>query len=738
MPELPPYRDASLPIDSRVEDLLARMTPAEKAGQLMQYPGFMPDLEERVANEGIGSILCMVGERQVAGPAKAALRSRLGIPLLVGIDAIHGHSMWYTATIFPSQLGLSCSWSADLCERVARATAVEMAHTGIHWTFSPVLCMPRDLRWGRTGETFGEDGLIIGRLGAAMVRGYQGPDLAAPDAVAACAKHFVGYGESHGGRDASESDHSRRKLRWLFFPPFQAAVEAGCASFMTAYHAIDGVPCVFNRWMITEVLRGEWRWDGMVVTDWDIVGRMVRDRRNARDLPDATRRTLAAGNDLVMSTPACRQVVIDALADGSLPVAVVDEAVRRVLRLKFRLGLFENPRLPDDEAANRVAGNPAHRQLALEAARSSIVLLRNRTGVLPLAAQRLRRVAVVGPTSDDANEQLGDWQLGGHQGHGIMARHPRAATVTVLDGLRERLGADVEVRHARGCNADPSDPGLDRIPHAVHAATGADVCVLVLGDTLPQIGDLKSTATLELTGGQRQLFDALAATGVPLVVVLQCSKPLAVPYIAKRADAVLVAFNPGMEGGRALAEILLGDVSPSGRLTISWPVHVGQQPVAYDGMPGTHQTTYPDLPQADGFNPVFWFGEGLGYTTFSYRALRLASTTLRAGEQLDLSFTLTNSGERQGIETVQVYIRDLCTSVSWPDKRLKAWKHVELASGVSDIVRFSIPYRDLALCDADGNWVIEPGEFEVIVAPSAKEGGPYDPNILRQRFTVAG
>lgn len=736
MADIMPFRDPALPIERRVEDLLGRMTLEEKVGQLMQYDGRQDGVAELAAAGKVGSILCVLGEAQVTAPAKAALGSRLGIPLLVGIDAIHGHSSWYNATIFPTQLALSHSWDEGICERVARATAVEMGSTGAHWNFAPLFCLPRDLRWGRTGETSGEDGLLIGKLGAAMVRGLQGDDLRRRDCVAACAKHYAGYGESEGGRDASESDHSRRKLRWLFLPPFREAVKAGCTTFMTAYHAIDGVPAAYHRWLLTDVLRGEWGFDGMVVTDWDIVGRKVRDRRIAATYAESSARTLNAGNDLIMTTPQFYDATLANLTSGAVTLAAVDQAVLRVLALKFRLGLFEDPRLPDDRAAAAAVATPAHRQLALESARASLVLLRNRNGLLPLAGERLRRVAVVGPNADDDLEQLGDWSLGAGQGQGTMQKHARASTSTVLDGLRAAL-PQAQIVHARGCNADFKDPGADRIPAAVRAAEGADVCVLVLGDAIAYIGEGKSTATLDLPGAQRQLFEAVAATGVPIVVVLLCSKPLAIPYIERRADAILLAHNPGMAGGTAIAEALLGAFNPSGRLTISWPHHVGQQPVRYDQFPGAHFWGYPDLPGVEGATPVFCFGEGLSYTTFRYEALRLQAKTLAKGEPLRCTLRVSNTGERAGTETVQLYVRDLHTSVTWPAKRLKAWKRVTLASGAAAEVAFELPYDDLALCDAEGDWVVEPGEFELIVACSSHEprwGG----NCLKAAFSVAG
>lgn len=712
-----PYRNPRLPVEKRVDDLLGCMTLEEKVGQLVQIDGRHPDILRLVRDMHLGSILCTLDE-QVVGPQQAALASRLGIPLLTGIDAIHGHSSEFGATIFPTQLGLACAWDEELCRRVARATAVEMAHTGVHWNFSPLFCLPRDLRWGRTGESFGEDPLLIGRLGAAMVRGYQGDDLSRPDAIAACAKHYAGYGESEGGRDASESDHSRRKMRWLFLPPFQAAIDAGAATVMTAYHAIDGVPCAFNRWLLTDVLRGEWGFDGMVVTDWDIIGRMHRDRRISPTLADGSARALEAGNDMMMTTLGFYEATLENLRTGRVPLAAVDTACRRILRLKFRLGLFENPRLPNAAAAAKVVGCRAHRDLAREAARSSLVLLKNRGDLLPLARANVKRIAVVGPNADHAVEQLGDWSLGSGQGHGKMARHPRAATVTVLDGMRAAAGPGVEVTYAQGCGG--TEPELERIPAAVRAAESAELCVLVLGDQLPYIGESRSTATLALQGGQQALFAALAATGVPLVVVLACSKPLAIPEVAARADAILCVYNPGMEGGTAVAEALFGELNPSGKLTISWPHHVGQQPVRYDQIPGAHQAGYPDLP-GTGFDALFAFGFGLSYTSFAYSAPRVASARIAKDENVEVEIDVTNTGERAGVEIAQLYLRDVYTSVTWPAKRLKGWQKVALKSGETQTVRFTFAYADLALSDADGAWVVEPGEFEAMVGGSSRD-----------------
>lgn len=749
-----PYQDPKLPVETRVEDLLARMTPEEKVGQMMQlpvHPQIMLATPEGCERGEVGSILAAVGE-QVRPFAEAALRSRLGIPLLVGIDAIHGHSMWEHATMFPSQLALSQSWDEKLCEDVARATARQVAYTGIHWTFSPVLCLPRDLRWGRVDETFGEDNLIISRLGVAMIKGYQGEDLRDPESIAACAKHYVGYGESEGGRDASESPHSLRTLRSVYLPPFEAAAKSGCASFMSAYHATDGVPVVFNRKLLVDELRTAWGFDGLLVTDWDILGHMHKLHRICATMVESAKRGLRAGNDMIMTTESFYADILAALASGEADMADVDAACRNVLRLKFRLGLFENPRLPDIPKARTVAAEPVQRELALESARRSLVLLKNRN-VLPLRAENLRKIAVIGPNADDWANTIGDWQLGSGQNQSTCDMYAAGnETVTVLAGLRALLGEQIEVTHSVGCGVpdtlrkhtgmigcfhatDPFGNGInesapEKINRAVRLAEAADVAVLVLGDRISYVGEMKSTATLDLPGDQQALFDAVVETGTPVIVVLLTSKPLAIPEVARRADAILLAHSPGMEGGRAIAEALFGQFNPSGRLTLSWPHHVGQCPVRYDLSQGAHQVGYPDLPDA-GYDALFSFGFGLSYSHVRYQGLKLAKTELAEGEALEFEVQVNNRGNRAMEETVQCYLDDCYTSVMWARKKLKLWQRVSLQPGEVRTVRFSLPYEAMALCDENAEWVVEPGEFQILVGSSSR-----DQDLLRARFRV--
>ncbi len=733
-----PYRDPSLSVDERLDDLIARMTVPEKLGQMVQLDarGDEAHITDIVVTKLAGSILHASPETMVRAYELAAT-TRLGIPLLTGDDAIHGHSFWPGATIFPSQLGMACTWDPALVERAARATAVEVAATGIHWTFSPVLCIARDLRWGRVDETFGEDPYLLGELGSAMVRGYQGDGLDDPTAVLAGAKHFAGYSETQGGRDASEADLTPRKLRSWFLPPFERVARQGCRTFMIGYQSMDGVPITANRWLLNDVLKQEWGWDGTLVTDWDNVGRMVWEQKVCPDIADAATRAVAAGNDLVMTTPSFLEGAATALADGRLTEAQIDAAVRRILRLKLELGLFEDPRAPQPARQREVIGCAAHREVALEVARRSLVLLRN-DGVLPLRPGG-GTIAVLGPNADDQHAQLGDWAGASGQVDWMPDGHPRELTETVLDGLRALAGEHGwQVTYAKGATLQVLEPypGSPTYPdgqpmysvprpapvdqaqldEAVARAREADVAVVVVGDTVALTGEGRSTATLDLFGDQTALLDAVAATGTPMVVVVVSGKPLVLPPSALDAAAVVWAFNPGMRGGLALAEILLGRTEPSGRLPVSVPRHVGQQPVYYNQVRGQHGTSYADLTQ----DPAFVFGEGLTYTTVTYDALAVATDEVAADGEVRATVTVSNRGARPAREVVQVYVSDLVTSVTWADRELKAYEVVDLAPGETREVPLRLAAADCSIVDEHAVRRVEPGDFELLVGPSSR------------------
>ena len=728
-----PYQDPSLTTAERVRDLLGRMTVEEKVGQMLQLDA-RDDLRDHVLRRHVGSILHTSPER-ILEANRLTAETRLRIPLLVGEDCIHGHSFWPGATIYPTQLGLAASWDAELIERVARATAEEVAVTGVHWTFSPVLCIARDLRWGRVSETFGEDPFLIGELASAMVRGYQGDGLDDPTAILATAKHFAGYSETQGGRDASEADISRRKLRSWFLPPFERVARAGCRTFMLGYQSTDGVPITVNDWLLSEVLRGEWGYTGTLITDWDNVGRMVWEQKVQPDYAHAAAAAVTAGNDMVMTTPNFYEGALEAVAQGLLAEDAFDAAVGRILTLKFDLGLFEDPRLPSADL-DSVVGSAEHAALNLEVARRSLVLLEN-DGTLPLAATASApvRVALVGPLADDAQTQLGDWAGGSGQA-GWLDGQPREMITTVLDGLRATEG--VSVQYARGADIltledDPNGrtfpdgqprppvvvpcaPDQQLIDEAVAAAEQSDVVVAVVGDRIELIGEGRSTATLELIGGQNALLDALIATGKPVVVILLASKPLVLPASTENAAAVIWAANPGMLGGQALAELLTGRIEPSGRLPISFARHVGQQPTYYNQIRGQHGDRYADLTQT----PAWAFGQGLSYTTVEYADLALARTGLGVGDDIVAEVTVSNTGDRPVRETVQVYVRDAVTSVSWTDRELKTYRQLDLAPGESARVELTLPVAECSIVDAAGVRRVEPGAFELLVGSSSR------------------
>ena len=747
----PTYQDARANIDDRVADLIGRMTLAEKVGQMLQLDA-REGIEPLIREYNVGSVLHASPE-ELANAHNHVAKTRLQIPLLTGDDAIHGHSFWPGATIYPTQLGMACSWDSGLVEKAARQTAIEVAATGIHWTFSPVVCITRDLRWGRVGETFGEDPFLIGELSSAMVRGYQGNGLTDPTAILATAKHFAGYSETQGGRDASEADLTPRKLRSWFLPPFERVAKEGCRTFMLGYQSIDGTPITANKWLLNDVLKGEWGFTGTLITDWDNVGRMVWEQKIEASHTTAAATAIKAGNDLVMTTTQFYAGAQEAVAQGLVTEDLIDQAVARILRLKFELGLFENPRLPDIAVQKAVIGHADHTATNLELTRRSLVLLAN-DGLLPLASgagDKPLKIAVVGPNAHDHNNQLGDWAGNSGQVGWMPDGHPRHLTDTVLDGLTKQVPAGWQVEYAQGAEivhliADPEgetfQDGQPRPPipasapvdallqqQALDLVASSDVAVAVVGDCMPLIGEYRSTATLELLGGQIALLDALAASGKPYIVVVISSKPLVLPQSALGANALIQAFNPGMRGGQALAELILGQIEPTGRLPISFAVHVGQQPTYYNQLRGQHGTRYADLTQV----PAFSFGYGLSYTTVEYGQPKLAQTTVASTDNLRATVAVTNTGLRPTIETVQFYVSDLVTSVTWAHRELKGYRQVAIEPGQTVTVEFELPVSECTLVNAAAKRVVEPGDFELLVGSSSRSQ-----DLQAVQFTVLG
>ncbi len=710
-----PYQDPELSPNERTEDLLRRMSLEQQVGQMVQADG-RRDAVIQVQEERVGSFLHILGESTVE-LQKLAAQTGLGVPLIFGIDAIHGHAFWSGATVFPTQLTLSCSWNPELVEIMCRVTAKEMLCTGLHWTFSPVLCLTRDLRWGRVGETFGEDPYLIGVLGNAAIRGYQGDDISHPESVLACAKHYVGYGETVGGKDATEAELSERKLRSYFLPPFEAAARAGCRTFMTAYQCIDGVACAANRWLLTEVLREEWGFEGFVVTDWDNVGRAHKQQKLYPSIDAAVPACVEAGNDMIMVTPEFYEACLSHIRKGTLDRATVEQAARRILLQKFELGLFDHKRFPPIERAHEIVGAPEHREPLERCALESCVLLKNgeRSGkpTLPIASE-VKRIAVIGPNADSTLAQLGDWSFGSGQAGLATGGHPRQLVSTVLDGVRQcAQQASIAVDYVLGAEILGNEQS--GIPDAAKLAAEADLAIVVVGDTLEQIGEECDRSDLELGANQDALLRAVHATKTPMVVVLINSKPLCIPWVAEHADAILEAFNPGMAGGKAIAALLFGDENPMGKLTVSFPKSLGQQPVYYQQIPGWHGSKHGQYDD----QPLYPFGFGLSYTRFEYGELTLDTSGLESGAGVVAEVEVRNVGERSGTEIVQAYLNDVFTTLSTPDKTLVAFERVALRAGEARRVRLEIPRERLAFVGPQGKASVEAGDFEVFVGGSS-------------------
>ena len=702
-------------IKAKVEEILAQMTLEEKAAQMVQVPVAMvgPEESEMWARRGAGSFLHTLGE-EARRLQSICVKTRMGIPAVFGIDAIHGHGLNENATIFPTQLTAACSWNRETVQQMGRATAKEVAADGLHWTFSPVLCLGRDTRWGRVNETFGEDPYLAGELGAAIIRGYQGDDLSDRDSILACAKHYIAYGEATGARDSIDTETTFRKVREVFLPPFKKAVDAGCATFMTAYGSLDGTSCTASRKLLTDILRDELGFDGFVVTDWDNV-QSLRDRQHVCEtLEEASRLAAEAGNDMIMTSLGFYDAAINAVKNGEMKESVLDEAVRHLLTVKLRMDLFEHP---DKLGDPRNLGCEAHLKLARQMADESVVLLRN-DGMLPLKA---KKIAVIGANADDLTAQYGDWTYFTHPlpnlDHPWM--RPYATMKEGMENLGKKLGAEVD--YAKGCCVLPDDADESLMAEAVALAETSDAVVYVVGDVYAQVGETKDRADLALSGRQMELYERIAALGKPVCVVLVASKPLCMGRMAEEANALIAAFNGGMFGGDAVARAIFGEINPCGRLPISFPRHSGQLPVYYNELPGWHGERYNDLPHA----PQFAFGEGMSYTTYVVSDLTFDADTLTA------KATVQNTGERDGVAIVQAYFNDVYSSVITPVKQLCGFERVALKAGESREVTFAFTADDFALITPDERRVTEPGLFEMMVGLSSK-----DEDLLKVQFRL--
>ena len=692
--------------ESKINDLLSKMTLEEKIGQLHQYFSYGKFDPEIIRQGKAGSVMNATGALTGSGEGesanaeacndiqKLALDTPHKIPQIFGRDVIHGYR-----TVFPIPLAQAASFNPELAEQAASVAALEATATGIKWTFAPMLDIARDARWGRIAEGNGEDPFLGAKMAAAVVKGFQGNDYSAPDKLVACAKHYVGYGSAEGGRDYDAGEISEPTLRDIYLPPFESAVKSGVGTVMSAFLDLNGVPATGNRRLLTDVLRGEWGFDGFVVSDWDSVLELV-NHGVAEDRAHATAIALHAGVDMDMVSGSYLESLVDNLTNGKVTQAEIDEAVRRILRIKIRAGLFDQP-FTDPDRATRDLLRSESRSLARQFARETMVLLKNDNNLLPLESN-FKRIAVVGPLIHARSELFGSWTPDG-----------RGADVTPLDeALKQIAPKDVELVFA------------DHADKAAHVAQSADAVVLVVGEYPYRSGENSNVSDLSLPPGQAELVQAVAAWGKPVVLVVIAGRPLAITKQVAQVDAVLYAWQPGIEGGAALGEILFGLESPSARLPVTFPRATGQVPIYYNqknsGRPisanGAFKSRYVDLPNA----PFYPFGYGLTYTSFEYANLKVSSETLRG--KLEVSADVTNTGKRTGNELVQLYVRDLVGSLTRPIRELKGFERVILNPGETRHITFTITEEALAFTRADSTKGIEPGNFHVWIAPDSQSG----------------
>lgn len=705
--------------ERKADELLARMTLREKIGQMNQVSGGYGLMDMAAAGE-VGSILNCVDPVEINAVQKAAVEeSRLGIPLIVSRDVIHGFR-----TIFPIPLGQAATFDPEIVERGARVAAVEACASGVRWTFSPMLDVARDPRWGRVAEGSGEDPYLTSLMGMAMVRGYQGDCLGEESSMAACIKHFAGYGAAEGGRDYNSTMISERSLRNTYLPPFKACADAGAATLMTSFNEIDGVPSTGNRWLLKDILRDEWGWDGMVVTDWNSAGEMIA-HGFSRDLEHSAEQAVNAGVDMDMMSFGFISHLEQLVKDGAVSEKEIDRAVRNILVLKYRLGLFDNPYV-DTEASAKVDYAGEHLEAAYQCALESAVLLKNDDSALPIKCGS--RILVTGPLADAPYEQMGTWAFDGQKEH----------TVTPLAALRQIYDVIWEPGLVYSRDKDKSSFSKVRA-----AASKADAAVVFVGEEAILSGEAHSLSDLCLQGAQSELIAEVAKSGKPVVAVVMAGRPLTIERDLANCDAMLYAFHPGTMGGPAIADLICGKVSPSGKLPMTMLRDAGQAPFYYNhnntGRPCSgNETLLHDIPVGagqtslgctsyyldTGYGPLFPFGYGLSYSSFSYGKPELESCVLERDGILRVSVLLENTGNCAATEVVQLYVQDCVGSVVRPVKELKRFRRVALAPGESCTVGFELPVSELAFWNADMKHVVEPGDFRLWLAGDSASGEP--------------
>ena len=705
-------------IERRVDALLRRMTQEEKLGQLQILDGeangnYRPEHVEMIRKGLLGSTLNVRGAKRTNELQRIAVeQSRLKIPVLFGFDVIHGYR-----TIFPISLGEAASWDPATVERAASVAAAEAAASGVRWTFAPMVDIARDPRWGRISEGAGEDPYLGAAMARARVRGFQGRDYSAPDKVIACAKHWVAYGAAEGGRDYNTTDVSERTLREIYFPPFKAALEAGVGTFMSAFNDLNGVPTSANPFTLTTVLRNEWKFDGFVVSDYESVRELINHGLAANE-EEAARAALSAGVDMEMISRLYGKYAPQLIREGKLTQANIDEAVRRVLRIKFRLGLFDRP-YTDEAREQTIILSRANVEAAREVAARSMVLLKNEREVLPISRD-IRSIAVIGPLADNQPDILGSWLGDGR----------KEDAVTLLAGIRAKLSPTTKINYAIGCGVTGRsiDGSADELTlaEAARAAQESDVAIVAVGESAEMSGEASSRASLDLPGRQLDLVKAVVATGKPTVVVLMNGRPLTINWVAEHSSAILETWFAGIQAGNAIADVLFGDVNPGGKLPVTFPRDVGQVPLYYNhkstGRPpdpnNKYTSKYLDAP----VTPLFPFGFGLSYTRFRLSNLRLGAASIKPDGRVAVTVDIENTGKLEGDEVVQLYIRRNAASVTRPVRELKGFERIMLKPAQTKRVEFTLTPEHLGFYNRDMRFVVEPGGIKVFVGTNSVDG----------------
>ena len=707
--------------DRKVEALLRQMTLEEKIGQLNQYTGdnaatgpitINPNKQAEIKQGLIGSMLNILGTKYTRQYQELAMQSRLKIPLLFGQDVIHGYK-----TTFPIPLAEAASWDLEAMELTARIAATEAAAAGIHWTFAPMVDISRDPRWGRVMEGAGEDTYLGSKIAYARVKGFQG-NLGDVTSVMACVKHFAAYGAAVGGRDYNSVDMSNRMLWETYLPPFKAALDAGAATFMNSFNDLNGIPATGNAYLQRDILKEKWNFKGFVVSDWGSIGEMV-NHGYAKDNKEAALAAITAGSDMDMESNAYRYHLAQLVKEKKVPMALIDDAVKRILRKKFELGLFDDPfKFNNEEREQKALNNPEHRKVARAMAAKSIVLLKNEKGILPLS-KSTKTIAFIGPLVKEYKQNMGFWSVE------LPELDYTKEIVSQWDGLQNKVEKNTQLLYAKGCDIEGDN--TEGFAEAIAVANQADVVILSIGERRDQSGEAKSRSNLRLPGVQEELVKAIQATGKPVVVLINAGRPLIFNWTADQVPAILYTWWLGSEAGNAIADVLFGDYNPSGKLPISFPREEGQIPIYYNhfntGRPAPNETAtnyvsaYIDLKNS----PKFPFGYGLSYTTFNYSDLQLSKKVMKKNETITVSFTLTNSGKFDGEEVVQLYLKDQVGSVVRPVKELRDFQKVFLKAGASQKITFTIDKEKLAFYNAKLEWAPEPGAFEVQLGASSAD-----------------